>query len=107
MTPFTWGMPEPDAMGAYRHMAYMTAAVTASARIHPARGQDIFPFQCWNEESIIHKNTDLLRFSQKKAEETDGKAAQYACKDPFYEQAEPEFVPVVQSHVGPKQLPVK
>ena len=73
----------------------------------PRQGQDIFPVQRRDKESIIHKNTDLLRFSQKKAEETDGKAAQYACKDPFYEQAEPEFVPVVQSHVGPKQLPVK
>lgn len=71
------------------------------------QGQQVLPLHRRNEEGIVNKDAQVLCLSQEETEEADGKASQYAHKYAFYKKAEPEFMPVVQGHVGPKQLPVE
>ena len=71
------------------------------------KGQEIFLRRGRQQECVIDKNAESLSLSQKKAEKADAESAENTYKYAFNKQTEAEFVPVVQSDIGLKELPVQ
>lgn len=107
MTPFTCGIPDPEAMGGVSAHAVKCAADEEKRRQPPKEGEEIGNPERRDNDFLKKTAAISISQSQEKTEKGNQKTAGDSDEDSLQKKAETEPVPVIKSEICFEKLFVK